>query len=129
MSAGGGFHGFIQDSDHKPVRQVMIRVTGGPLAGFQGAATGDDGRWCIPYLPTGNNYIVEAYHPTLGYSRTLADLKFGEDVEVAFTLWYSDRVDFPALPEREERELPVPWEFCPSCGKRMPPCNTMTVDA
>jgi hypothetical protein len=128
MPQFGGFKGKIIDDDGTPFNQVMIRVTHPSLQGFQGCATDEDGCWIIPFLPTGFNFVVEAYHPQRGYSRQLADNKYGEETEVNFWWdWDKSKKDFPPLPECDKTEIYVPWEFCPSCGKRMPHCQTIEV--
>lgn len=112
-----GLHGTILN-ENKPVVGAMIRVTGNALQGYQSAATDSGGKWCIPSLPLGINFLVEAYAPSLGYARTLADVVQGQDREIVFEVWNPDFIDFPQLPERPEPERH--YLFCPACGNRIP---------
>ncbi len=82
---GAGLHGCVTDQGGSALPNVLIKVTGPRLQGFQGAATGQDGRFCVPFLPVGL-YAVRC--ETEGYAvetRHLA-LSLGEDADLSFVL-------------------------------------------
>ena len=100
---GAGIAGMVYDSTGKPVIGAMIKVTGPKLAGFQGAATGADGRYVIPFLPVGQAYQVEAEAPGLGYAVRTVDLELDKTSEVDLTLDPA-RTAPPEPPEPEEED-------------------------